>query len=125
MMKMFQLICSTMLLAIITSGALAQETLDFHGPINDAEHPDGYREYVEMGCWQCHGFQGAGGPSPKIVEPLMPYEGFAMQVRKPRNVMPAYSPNVLSDAQLRKIYTYLENLPPSPDPDDIPLLSKD
>jgi ubiquinol-cytochrome c reductase cytochrome c subunit len=106
--------------------AQAQEvTLDFYGEINDAEHPAGYREYVELGCWQCHGFQGHGGRAAKLVEPLMPYEGFANQVRRPRNIMPAYSPNVLSDETLRKIYSYLQNVPESPDPSEIPLLSGD
>jgi len=98
---------------------------DFLGEINDSDHPDGYREYVELGCWQCHGFQGQGGRAAKLVDPLMPYDVFAMQVRKPRNIMPVYSPNVLSDARLKKIYSYLQNIPESPDPDDIPLLSGD
>lgn len=116
-----------LLLSIFTIPlVMAQDaSRDFLGDIDDAEHPDGYREYVELGCWQCHGFQGQGGRTVKLVEPLMPYEGFAMQVRKPRNIMPAYSPNVLSDARLRKIYSYLENIPASPDPADIPLLSRD
>ena len=111
---------------LIISNAIAQgETLDFYGEINDAEHPPGYRDYVEMGCWQCHGFQGQGGNSPQLVSPLMPYVGFANQLRRPRNVMPAYSPNVLSEEKLRSIYSYLQEIPSSPDAADIPLLSGD
>jgi hypothetical protein len=37
--------------------------------------------------------------------------------------MPAYSQNVLREEKLRNIYNYLENVPASPDPDTIPLLS--
>ncbi|MGY8814348.1 MAG: c-type cytochrome [Gammaproteobacteria bacterium] len=100
-------------------------TLDYYGEINESEHPSGYQDYVEMGCFQCHGFQGQGANSPKLVAPVIPYDGFANQVRRPRNTMPAYSPNVLSEAKLRSIYSYLQNVPPSPDPSDIPLLSGD
>jgi mono/diheme cytochrome c family protein len=111
---------------LMISNAIAQdETLDFYGEINDAEHPAGYRDYVEMGCWQCHGFQGQGGNSPQLASPLIPYVGFANQVRRPRNIMPAYSPNVLSEQKLRSIYSYLQNVPPSPHPSEIPLLSGD
>jgi mono/diheme cytochrome c family protein len=99
--------------------------MDYFGEINDAEHPAGYRDYVEMQCWECHGFQGQGANSPKLVAPVIPYDGFANQVRRPRNVMPAYSPNILSEEKLRSIYLYLQNVPASPDPDDIPLLSGD
>jgi len=99
-----------------------QKTLDYFGEINDTEHPSGYREYVEMGCWQCHGFQGQGAGGPAIAPPL-PYEAFAVLTRRPVNVMPAYSPNQLDEAQLKLIYNYLENVAPAPDIADIPLLS--
>ena len=109
------------------SGAVYAQgtTLDFYGEIKDSEHPAGYRDYVEMGCYQCHGFLGHGGRSAKLVEPLIPYEGFANQVRRPRNIMPAYSPNVLSEERLRSIYSYLERIPASPAASEIPLLSGD
>jgi mono/diheme cytochrome c family protein len=107
------------------TGALpAQEAiLDFYGEVRDAEHPPGYRDFVEMGCWQCHGFQGQGASAMALINPLIPYEAFSNQVRRPRNVMPAYSQNVLREEKLRNIYNYLENVPASPDPDAIPLLS--
>ena len=106
---------------------LAQDNLtrDFYGELNDAENPAGYRDYVEMGCWQCHGFQGQGGRASPLTARLMPYEAFANQVRRPRNVMPAYTQNVLSEERLRAIYSYLEQIPASPAPSDIPLLSGD
>jgi mono/diheme cytochrome c family protein len=114
-------------LCLVAGPALAQEdiTRDFYGEINDAEHPAGYRDYVEMGCWQCHGFQGQGGRASPLSARLLPYEAFANQVRRPRNVMPAYTQNVLSDERLRDIYSYLEQIPQSPDPSEIPLLSGD
>jgi mono/diheme cytochrome c family protein len=103
--------------------AAQDKLLDFLGEVNDAEHPRGYRDYVEMQCWECHGYQGNGGTGPVIANGPMPYEAFANYVRRPANTMPAYSPNVLSEGQLRNIYEYLHALPPSPDAADIPLLS--
>ena len=102
-----------------------QTSSDYFGEIDDSAHPSGYREYVEMGCYQCHGFQGQGALNPSLVRPLLPYQVFAEQVRRPKNVMPAYSMNVLSEARLRSIYNYLENVPESPEVNDIPLLSID
>lgn len=105
--------------------ALAQDkTTDFYGEIQDNDHPQGYREYVEYGCWQCHGFQGQGAGSAALISPLMPYEAFAHQVRRPRNVMPPYSPDVLDDNTLERIYGYLQQVPPPPEVSDIPLLSQ-
>jgi mono/diheme cytochrome c family protein len=108
------------------SNVSAQETvLDFSGEVND-ENQTGYRDYVEMGCWQCHGFQGrsTGGDAPKPLAPgPLPYEVFALLTRRPANVMPAYSPNILSEDKLKRIYAYLQSIPEAPDVSDIPLLS--
>ena len=125
-MKVKKLFVISILYGLMINFSIAQNTtLDFYGEINDGNHPAGYRDYVEMGCWQCHGFQGQGGNSPQLLAPLMPYDGFANQVRRPRNTMPAYSPNVLSEERLRSIYSYLEKIPSSPDVSEIPLLSGD
>jgi mono/diheme cytochrome c family protein len=113
-----------LLLAQLSSPALAQEkTLDFLGEVNDAEHPAGYRDYVENGCWQCHGFQGQGTAGPALAPNPLPYEAFSTYVRKPGNVMPAYSSRILPEDRLRRIHGYLRSIPPAPDPDSIPLLS--
>jgi len=100
-----------------------QQTLDFFGEVNDNDHQAGYREYIEQGCWQCHGFQGQGMAGPALAPNPLPYEAFATLVRKPANVMPAYSPALLSDEQMRRIHQYLQSIPPAPDPDSLPLLS--
>lgn len=109
--------------AYIGAAVSQDKTTDFYGEIKDGEHPEGYREYVQMGCWQCHGFQGQGAGSPPLTAPLMPYEGFAHQVRQPRNVMPAYSPDILDESVMRAIYAYLQSQPPAPEVKEIPLLS--
>ncbi len=82
------------------------------------------QEYVKMSCYACHGYQGhGGGGAPRIAPDPIPYEAFSRVVRRPPNVMPAYSPNILSDQQLRLIYQYLESIPPPPEVSSLPLLS--
>lgn len=90
----------------------------------DTDHmPPGKAEYVQMGCKQCHGYQGQGGGNgPRLAPAPLPYEAFAAQVRWPRGVMPAYPPGQLGDAMLKRIYGYLQSQPPPPDADDIPAL---
>jgi mono/diheme cytochrome c family protein len=103
-----------------------QTTLDFFGEINDEDHSPGYREYIENGCWQCHGFQGQGGErtdGPRLAPNPMPFEAFLNLVRRPVNLMPAYSLSVINDDKLKRIYEYLQSIPPSPVVSDIPLLS--
>ena len=115
----------TVAIALLSFPAQAQEkTLDFNGEIKDAEHAEGYREYVENGCWQCHGFQGQGMAGPALAPNPLPYEAFSALVRKPANVMPAYSPNVLDDANMKRIHQYLKSIPAAPDPDSISLIPK-
>lgn len=111
---------------ILANVSAQQESMDFFGAV-DAENETGYKEYVDMGCWHCHGFQGqsSGGDGPKLAPGPLPYEVFATIVRRPPNVMPAYSPNILSDEQLQRIYAYLQSIPAAPDVSDVPLLSGD
>ena len=88
--------------------------------------PPGKKEYIQNGCYQCHGFQGqgAGATGARLAPGPLPYEAFAKLVRKPRDVMPAYPAKVLSEEKLKKIYEYLQSIPPSPQPSEIPLLSE-
>ena len=82
--------------------------------------------YLQFGCDQCHGRVGQGGAAGLRLAPdPLPYEDFADIVRRPYGVMPAYSPNVISDADLAAIYSYLEAIPEPPSIDVIPLLQLD
>jgi mono/diheme cytochrome c family protein len=78
--------------------------------------------YVRYGCYECHGFEGQGGGSyggPRIAPQVWPFGAFAEQVRRPRGspfAMPAYSPRILSDSELKGIYDYLRAIrAPPPD----------
>jgi len=82
---------------------------------------EGRALYVAQQCWQCHGFEGQGGAAVRIAPTLYPFEVFAQRVRH-TDLMPAYSPNVLSDEQLRKIYEFVRSVPEPPAVEDIPEL---
>ena len=47
---------------------------------------------------------------PRIAPPALPYEAFAEIVRRPYGVMPAYSPNVMSDEILKGIHDYVRSI---------------
>lgn len=72
-------------------------------------------------CWQCHGFEGQGGAALRVAPMVYPFEAF-MQLVRHTNVMPAYSPNALSDENLRLIWDYLRSRPEPPAVEDIPAL---
>jgi mono/diheme cytochrome c family protein len=95
-----------------------------------AEAPDGDAArgkslYMKNMCYTCHGTAGQGGDrgsGPKLAPGLFPWEGFEMQVRHPRAVMPRYSQQYLADQDLADIYAYLASMKAGPAAKDIPLL---
>lgn len=92
-------------------------------PGDDVE--EGLALYLSQQCWQCHGYEGQGGVAGVRIAPtLLPYEAFARLVRF-TNLMPAYSPKVLSDEQLRLIYAYVRSIPQPPPLEEIPELDFD
>ena len=86
---------------------------------------EGRALYRSQQCWQCHGYEGQGGVAGVRIAPtLYPFEAFARLVRY-TNLMPAYSPKVLSDEQLRAIYAYVRSIPEPPPLEEIPELNFD
>ena len=76
-------------------------------------------------CYTCHGTAGQGGDrgsGPRLTPGLFPWEGFGMQVRHPRSVMPRYSQQFVSDQDLADIYAYLASMKAGKTASDIPLL---
>ena len=85
----------------------------------DAEQ--GRELYVQKLCYSCHGYQGQGGAATVVLSPSpLDLEVFTAIIRRPYNVMPAYSPDVLSDREIESIFEYLESLPPPPDVESLP-----
>ena len=52
------------------------------------------------------------------------FETFSTWVRRPPEVMPAYSRKVLDEDKLRRIHEYLLSIPPPPDVSTLPAFSE-
>jgi mono/diheme cytochrome c family protein len=92
-------------------------------PAGSAER--GYQAYTKYQCYACHGTIGHGadrGTGPKLAPNPMSWASFADQVRAPRQDMPAYRKQFVSDQELADMYAYLLTIKPSPAVKDIPLL---
>lgn len=97
-------------LALSFNSALAQDV------------SEGRELFVTNQCWMCHGYEGQGGAAVRIAPTLYPFAAFEALVRH-SNLMPAYSPNVLSDEDLQKIFEFISSMPEPPAVEDIPELS--
>ena len=92
-------------------------------PAGSAER--GYQVYMKYQCYTCHGTVGQGadrGTGPKLAPNPVSYATFATQMRAPRQDMPAYRKQFVSDQDLADMYAYLLSIKPSPAAKDIPLL---
>ena len=99
------------LASVIVSAAVAQ---------GDSATADPGRQLFEsFQCWQCHGYEGQGGVGPRIAGTVYPFEAFSRLVRH-TTLMPAYSPNVLSDDELRTIWEFMRAQTEPPPAGDIP-----
>ena len=111
-------------------GVLAVSLWALGSTVAAAQEPDsdvreGRALYDSHQCWQCHGHEGQGSVAGVRIAPtLYPYEAFARLVRH-TDPMPAYSPNVLSEEQLRLIYAFVQSIPEPPPLEDIPELDFD
>ena len=84
---------------------------------------EGKKLFTSYGCYQCHGYEGQGGAAgPRIGPRALPYAGFGRYVRRPVGQMPPYTTRVLADADLEKIYAYVQSRPAPKPASDIPLL---
>jgi mono/diheme cytochrome c family protein len=108
------------LLIFFVSTAFAQEKT----PAGSTER--GYQTFMKYQCYTCHGTVGQGadrGTGPRLAPNPFPWVVFEAQVRSPRQDMPAYRKEFLSDQELADIYAYLLSIKPSPAAKDIPLLN--
>lgn len=106
-------------LALVVSAAFAQGQT----PAGSAER--GLKAYLKYECQTCHGTVGQGGErgaGPKLTPNPFPYEAFVSQTRAPRNNMPAYRTQHLSDRDLADIFAYVMSIRPTAPAKDNPLL---
>ena len=83
--------------------------------------------YMKNMCYTCHGTAGQGGDrgsGPRLAPDPFPWEAFAAQVRRPRESMPRYAQEHLSDADLAAIYAYVASFKQGRKASDIPLLKE-
>jgi mono/diheme cytochrome c family protein len=85
----------------------------------------GRQVFLADGCYECHGMAGQGSiqSGPRLAPEPMPLASLTQLVRRPLNVMPAYSDKVLSDRDIADIHAYLASIPTPKPVKDIPLLN--
>ena len=104
---------------MFSSLAIAQD----QAPPGSAER--GHQAYMKYQCYTCHGTVGQGGErgaGPKLAPNPFPWAGFQFQTRTPRQDMPAYRKEHLSDQELADIYAYVRSIKPAPAASALPLL---
>ena len=81
--------------------------------------------YMKAGCYQCHGTVGQGATTgPKLAPEPLALESLIAFVRNAAaTAMPAYSANMVSDAEMADIHAYLGSIKPPPQRKDVPLLN--
>jgi mono/diheme cytochrome c family protein len=79
---------------------------------------------MTIGCYACHGTVGQGASTgPKLAPSPIPFDAVQQQVRQPRQDMPRFGTDQLSDQDLADIYAYLQSIPAGPATTAIPLLN--
>ncbi len=116
--KKHQVLMVVSVLFVVAGAAVVVAAVQGSNPVEQ-----GREEYIELGCYQCHGYQGQGGAAPRLAPDPISLENFMRIVRRPPNVMPAYSPAVVSEEQLERIHAYLGSIPQPPDVSSLPILS--
>ena len=108
---------------IIATAACAAVTALAQAPAGDVTR--GHSAYMKNMCYTCHGTAGQGGDrgsGPRIAYDVWPWEAFAQQVRRPREGMPRYPKEHVSDQDLADIYAYVASAKKGAKASEIPLL---
>ena len=124
-MRLGKIIAVAVFAGAFTAFTFAAAALAQNAAAGDAAK--GKRVYIAVGCFTCHGRAGQGGamnyPAPAIAKVEMPVESFVGFLRDSPNDMPAYTTNVLSDADAADIHAFLQSLPGRKPAKDFPLLN--
>jgi mono/diheme cytochrome c family protein len=80
--------------------------------------------FRKNGCYECHANDAQGGPQgPRLGPNPVALPRFLAYVRNPAGDMPPFTAKVISDADLRSIYAFLQSRPIPPPVANIPLLA--
>jgi mono/diheme cytochrome c family protein len=93
--------------------------------IKPGDPANGKKVFLAMNCFECHSTSGQGGgeAGPRIAPNPPSPAAILRQLRHPAGRMPAYVPQVLSDAQAADIIAYLQSIKPGKAAKDIPILN--
>ena len=111
----------------IIAGALAALSLGALAQASAGDAARGKAAYTKNMCYTCHGTVGHGGDraaGPRIAYDVWPWEAFAQATRRPRESMPRYPAEFLSDRDLADIYAYIVSIKRGPKASEIPLLKE-
>jgi mono/diheme cytochrome c family protein len=64
-------------------------------------------------CQGCHGDVAQGGRGPRLAGTGLSFDQVLLMVRSGKGIMPAFTPEQVSDDQLRGVYAWLESLAPA------------
>ena len=81
----------------------------------DEKSENGSRLFISKGCMGCHGVSGRGGVGPALAHTALQFDAFISQLRRPRDIMPAFPGQAVSDEDAHEIYAYLKDVPPPPE----------
>ena len=116
---------SLLLLVTVASAPRAQAPTPGPGgapPAGSAQN--GKKIFATHGCYQCHGYEGQGGPGSRLAPRPMAFAAFSRYVRQPTGEMPPYTRKVMPDSELADIYAFLQAIPQPPPASSLPLLNK-
>ena len=111
----------------LIAAALAAIVTAAHAQAPAGDSARGKTLYMKNMCYTCHGTVGQGGDrgsGPRIAYDVWPWEGFAQQVRRPREGMPRYDAMHVSNQELADIYAYVVAQKRGAKASDIPLLKE-
>jgi mono/diheme cytochrome c family protein len=91
-------------------------------PAGNAQN--GKKLFANVGCYQCHGFEGQGGVGPRLAPRPIAFATFSKYLRQPTGEMPPYTAKVVSDKDLADVYSFLQSIPEPPSPESISILRK-
>jgi mono/diheme cytochrome c family protein len=112
----------TLIAALAATFSLAAQA---QAPAGDAAR--GKSAYMKNVCYSCHGTAGQGGDrgsGPRIAYDVWPYEAFTQQLRRPRESMPRYPKEFVSDQDVADIYAYVASFKRGAKAGEIPLLKE-
>ena len=116
-----------MKISLSIAGVLAAAALQAHAQAPSGDAARGKAAYMKQGCYACHGTAGQGGDrgsGPRIAYDVWPWEAFAQQVRRPRESMPRYPVEFVSDQDLADMYAYIASIKRGAKASEIPLLKE-